>query len=115
MKKLLILSLSLAFTLVLLGFSSGDAQAKETDEFTLNEIQQILQDYFSENDLELEVGSQDYVEYLLLQLLDKHDEKLSKHPQYDMIHYYMGEYLYLLDQHQGEGGYMGNDSWRFKE
>lgn len=111
MKKLLILSLSLAFTFVLLGFSGGVAEAKEPDEFTLNEIQQILQDYFSENDLELEVGSQEYVEYLILQLLDKHDGKLSKHHQYDMIHYYMGEYLFQLDQHQGEDGSIPADLW----
>lgn len=70
------------------------------EEYTLGELEQMLLAYFDEQGLELEVGSAEFVEYLMLQQLESTDEELLKHPQYELLDYYMGEYVYQLDQMQ---------------
>ncbi|MGE7948940.1 amidase domain-containing protein [Lysinibacillus sp. NPDC093688] len=110
MKKLLF-SLSLIFVLVFVGSNASQAQAKTPDDYKLVEVQQILLDYFKDNDIEFEVGSKEYNTYLLSQQLDNIDNKLSNNPNYDIIDYYIGEYLYQLDQNQGENTPINSDYW----
>ncbi|UTR14781.1 hypothetical protein MM221_19900 [Salipaludibacillus sp. LMS25] len=95
--------------LVFFGFNSYSAQAKDPDEVTLYELQQILLDYFNNNNIDLEVDSDEYIEYLLLQQLENSDETLSKYPQYELLDYYIGEYLYQLEQNQGENSQISNN------
>lgn len=110
MKKLLFF-LSLIFVLVFVGSNASQVQAKDPDDYKLVEIQQILLDYFKDNNIEFEVGSEEYIEYLLSQQLDNIDNKLSNHPNYDIIDYYIGEYLYQLNQNQGESTPINSDYW----
>jgi len=112
MRKVLRFCSFVVLLLALFGFNGGFASASTQDEVKLSEIQQVLLDYFSENGIELQVGTEEYTEYILLQQLENKDEVLSGHPQYELIDYYMGEYLYQLDQNQGENS---QDSYQYLE
>lgn len=60
---------------------------------TIGEIEGIFQEYLNENNIILEFGSPEYLEYLYAQMLDKEDEKLLNHPDYYLILAYFAEYI----------------------
>ncbi|MCM3410066.1 amidase domain-containing protein [Metabacillus litoralis] len=101
MKKILTLSFSLIFICVLFGFSH-QTHAKEFDSYTIGEIEQKLLNYFEEGNIDIEIGSEEFIDYLVLQLLEDKDENLAKHPDYELILFYAGEYLYELENAQAE-------------
>lgn len=97
MKKLITTGLLVLLGFVLLGFSEP-AQAKETDDYNIGEIERKLLDYFEENNINLEIGTDAFAEYLSLQLLEDKDKNLSNHPDYNLILFYAGEYLFELEK-----------------
>lgn len=72
-------------------------QDKEPQSFSykLVEVKNILDNYFIENKILLEEGTQDYYLYLLDQLMNHTDKKLEALVEYDIILDYASEYLIL--------------------
>lgn len=87
------------FALLMCGDLSFQAEAlKKNDDYTLEEIQEILFDYFNNKNLSYELGSAELQNYLLEQLIDGADAELKELPAYELILAYAAEYLYELDQ-----------------
>lgn len=67
--------------------STGD------DNVTLGEIQVVLEQYLNENYPELEIGEEEFFDFVKEQLLgEKIDEALSQKSEYPLIHAYLVEY-----------------------
>ncbi|UOE94593.1 amidase domain-containing protein [Alkalihalobacillus sp. LMS39] len=98
MKKVFIYMIALISLFVLFGFSNV-AEGKGNS-YTIREVEDILFDYLIENQIDIKPGTEEYVEYLLLQLLEDKDKKLSEHIEYSNILFYASEYLYQLELHQ---------------
>ncbi|PEA29973.1 amidase domain-containing protein, partial [Bacillus toyonensis] len=64
------------------------------DNTTLGELEQALLNYFKENGITYKVGTLEYEEYLIAQLLEHKDAKLARHPKYTKILTYAAEYLH---------------------
>ena len=95
MKKLLslLLSATLVFSCATMTVLGVQNEEKDNLDYTLAEVRDILNSYFQDNDMEYVVGSEEYYEYLLDQLMFHEDEKLSSHPQYELILDYASAYL----------------------
>ncbi|KGG80437.1 hypothetical protein Y919_06370, partial [Caloranaerobacter azorensis H53214] len=72
------------------------------DNMTLGQIEQIFLDYLKDNNINIEVGSKDYTDYIVKQMFEKADANLMNHPDYRLIHSYFAEYLYELEKYQLE-------------
>lgn len=85
------------------------AYAAETDsersieEYSMGEIQNIIKNYLEENQIELTFGTEEFYNFVVEQLIgDNPDENLKEHPQYDLIHAYLVEYLVDVDSNMIE-------------
>ncbi|MBS4188949.1 amidase domain-containing protein [Bacillus sp. FJAT-49705] len=104
MRKVLVFLFSI---LLYSTFSVGQVSANEVvskleNEYTIGEIQEILFDYFQENDINYELGSSEFLEYLISVLIEDKDEELAKHPKYDLILFYASEYVHEVEKQQSE-------------
>lgn len=77
---------------------------KNVDDYTLGEIQGWVVEYFAKEEIPMQLGTDEYYDYVVNQLISGTDEKLKQHPQYDLIHAYMTEYklecdkAYMMDE-----------------
>lgn len=98
---------------VLLFISShGFSYAKENNKFdsksTIGNIEQIVIEYISENSLSIELGTKEYMEFLLLQLIEDADSTLASHPKYKEVCAYASIYLNELDKAQMYNDFIGD-------
>lgn len=77
-----------------------EQETPESFDYTLIEVKNILDDYFSENGIDLQEGTKEYYSYLLEQLMHHSDKQLTKHPKYEIILDYASEYLVLYQKEQ---------------
>lgn len=106
-----------ALAIMLFVFSNlGEVSAKQKtqDDLTMKEAQDILFEHFEKYDKHYKVGSIDYLEYLMGVLLEDADKKLAKHPNYEQILFYAGEYVHLIDEQQVYQK-PGEEQWDFTE
>ncbi len=93
MKKLL--SFMLAVIIIIGCVPSGVSASSEPidiDKISLDDIQNILFEYFEENNLSYDPETAIFYEFVIDQLLNKTDSLLAQHPQYNLIHAYLVEY-----------------------
>lgn len=71
---------------------------------TISEIEKIFQEYLDENGIDIKIGTQEYLDYIFTQMLDKEkeDTELTKHPNYDLITAYFAEYIVEVQSNMGE-------------
>lgn len=67
-------------------------------EVKLSDIENIVKKHIEENNLKIEINTNDYVDYLMSVLLYDGDQKLTKNPYYEEILFYASEYIHQLDQ-----------------
>lgn len=60
---------------------------------TLREIQQELIEYLKTEDLELELGTEEFFEFANSQIIENIDKKLAAMKNYSLIHSYLTEYV----------------------
>lgn len=102
MKRFFALPIMFALILGTLFSSNSSVYARELEDITLKEIEQVLIDNMKNNNIDIELGTHEYVEYLMAQQLEHQDQSLLVHPQYESINYYIGEYLYQLSLFQSD-------------
>lgn len=85
------LTLAMLFSIAVPAFAN-DTNEKDTYDYTLGEIQDMLLTYFEENNIDIEIGTEEYFEYITEQLIYGTDKNLKAHPHYNLIHAYMAEY-----------------------
>lgn len=92
------------FMLFSINTSSYTEKSQNIEEdYTMEEIEQMLEEYLKEYNANIEVGSKEYVNYLVLQLMEDSDEKLAMHDRYDDIRVYASVYLSEVDRAQSRG------------
>lgn len=64
---------------------------------TVSDAEKVLEYYFKQNNISIETGSSEYVDYLTDLLMFENDEDLKKLPQYEDIKIYASEYLSNLN------------------
>lgn len=69
---------------------------------TISEIEKIFQDYLDENEINIKIGTSEYLDYIYAQMLGKEDEELIKHPKYDLITAYFAEYIVEVQNNMGD-------------
>lgn len=62
-------------------------QTKSESNLTISDIEKIFQKYLDDNNIDIKLGTSEYLNYVYTQMLDveNRDENLRKHPQYDLI------------------------------
>ena len=60
--------------------------------YSMDEIQNLLLDFFEENNIPLEPGTRAYYSYICEQLLGNTDEELRSSPYWKLFHAYMAVY-----------------------
>ena len=101
MKKFISFALSVIFifscsAIPVLGVETND---RSNMDYKMQEVCDILNDYLEEQNISLAVGTQEYYEYLLDQLMYHEDKNLEKHPQYELILDYASLYLCAYQEH----------------
>lgn len=113
MKKLIALfvSAALAFEMLALSAFANEPAVDEFDDISMREAQTAFLEYLESKGLELQLGTQEYYDYISRQLLELADADLLAAPNYDLIHAYMVEYktmyedfLLVTEQMQLGGG-----------
>ena len=66
---------------------------------SLGQIQDVFIDYIDEKEISIQIGTDEYYEYIIDQLLDHNDKELMNHPKYKLIHAYMVEYKVAYDDY----------------
>ncbi|MFR2529637.1 MAG: amidase domain-containing protein [Clostridium paraputrificum] len=69
----------------------------------ISEIEDIFQKYLDENNINIKIGTPEYLDYIYNQMLDKQDENLLNHPDYDLITAYFAEYIVAAQGHEASG------------
>lgn len=80
--------------------SANELTDVKDNEISMNDIQNILFDYFEKNNLNYELNTPEYLEYLMSVLIEGKDEDLASHPNYDLILLYASEYVSVIDEQQ---------------
>lgn len=94
MKRFLSILLTLCVSIVLFAetFLSATA-ARSTDDYSLYEIQTIVDDFLSDNNYNITTNSPEFFEFTKNQLLGENpDKRLINHDKFDLIHSYLVEY-----------------------
>lgn len=86
----------MVFTLISSSFVNANALEKNP---LLLDIRNTLNEYISENSINVKEGTQEYYEYLLNQLMYHEDKKLSKRSDYEEILDYASLYLVEYQTH----------------
>lgn len=73
--------------------NSNVVDSKTDENLTIGEIEKIFQEYLKENNINIEIGTPEYLDYIYAQMLENKDENLSKHPRYNLITSYFTEYI----------------------
>lgn len=87
-------------SLLALSIFSINAFADNIDEseVKLSDIESIVLKHIEDNNLDIEMGTNEYVDYLMSVLIYDEDRKLTKNPYYEQILFYASEYIHQLDQ-----------------
>lgn len=88
-------SAALILSLILGSYATVVAKERKTsfEDSTLGEVEQILIQYLKDRNLNYEVGSQQYFDFLMDQLVEEQDKDLINHPQYRNIRTYAAIYV----------------------
>lgn len=100
MNKIFCGILSVVFWCTFCIFPASAATSKSNDDYTLGEIQDILLQYFENQDISIELDSYEYQSYLLDQMMFNADDTLAQHPQYELIKDYAASYLNAVNDTQ---------------
>lgn len=88
-----VLTTAMAMSVCIPAFANDTGnKTKSVDDYTLGEIQNMVILYFNDESIDLQIGTPEYYDYIVEQLLYGTDQNLKNHPQYDLIHAYMAEY-----------------------
>lgn len=68
-------------------------------EITLGQIQTMIEDHLGKHHPNLAIGTEDFYQYALNQLLWNTDDILAQHDQYSLIHAYLAEYKIAYDDY----------------
>lgn len=73
---------------------------------TIIEISDMFHEYLNENNIDLEFGTEEYLNYVYDQMLHTSDENLAKHSYYNEILAYFAEYIGAYEDYifSGENG-----------
>lgn len=82
---------------------SSNVSMQTGNNVTMGDIEEDVKEYLSVNNPNMQFGSQEFVNYSMNVLMENSDKKLAELQNYDDIRYYLGEYLYQLDQYQAAG------------
>lgn len=91
----------------LCGFSSNvnAASTSKYDSMTFGEIEQIFLKYLEDNNIDMEVGTQEYTDYIFEEMTGEGDAKLKEHKDYFGITGYFAKYICNLDVLQSTPGW----------
>lgn len=67
---------------------------------TVSDAERVLEFYFKRNDMDIQIGSDKYIDYLTELLMFENDENLKRMPQYEDIKIYASEYLSNVNNSQ---------------
>lgn len=73
--------------------SNTVVDSKSDENLTIGDIEKIFQEYLQENNIDIKVGTTEYLDYMYDQLLENKDKKLLEHPKYKLIASYFTEYI----------------------
>jgi Putative amidase domain len=99
LKKFLAIIFIVLFLLPFQHVEKASASLPESS-YTMMMIQNTLTTYLQNNGITYEVGSQEYLEYLISVLMEDGDPQLSTHPEYPRILFYAGQYVNEVEKHQ---------------
>lgn len=96
-KRVLSLLLALAMCLSL-SVPAWAAGFNTTNDVTMGELQNELLAYLSKNKVDLDIGTKEFYDFILNQLIYSTDETLASLPNYPYIHAYMAKYKNMYDE-----------------
>lgn len=73
--------------------SSFETGSKDNSSYTMEQIQEMLLDYFASQNIDYPLGSDEFYYYALNQLLEESDPLLAQHKNYDLISAYLAHYI----------------------
>lgn len=91
---------SLILTIILISSlpATINAQQSDSDEATLGDFRDMLENHFIEANISITEGTQEYYDYAINQLMYDEDETLKQHPYYEEIMDYLS--LYVVEYQQ---------------
>lgn len=117
LSTVLLLSISFSYTFALEPSDTPQTiiQKGSEDDLKISEIEKIFQEYLDENNITIELGTEEYLDYVYTQMLDmdNRDEKLLQHPKYDLICDYFAEYIVANQNYELEK-YSSSNARRLK-
>ncbi|MDQ0228399.1 amidase domain-containing protein [Metabacillus niabensis] len=96
MKKNIYLLIFAVISFLFIGLGSVSAEEKARDDYTFGEIETMVVEYFKENNVSIEIGSEEYNNYIIEQMNTDADKNLANHKDYHLICAYFAEYLHRL-------------------
>ena len=75
----------------------------EVKSVTISDIEEELKEYLDNHYPNMLFGSQEFIEYSMDVLMEDEDKELAMLDNYNDVKYYLGEYLYQLDNYQATG------------
>lgn len=97
MKKIVSL---LFMSLLTISIFSVNAFAEKIDEseLSISEVENIVLTHIDENNLNIKLGTVEYIDYLMSVLTFNEDKELSENPYYEQILFYASEYIHQVDE-----------------
>lgn len=68
-------------------------ESNQNSNLTIAEIEQIFQKYLDDNNINIKIGTPEYLDYIYSQMLESKDKTLEQHPDHDLIYAYFAEYI----------------------
>lgn len=106
LSTIILLSVSFSCSFAL---ESSDTQEITTmkgskNDLKISEIEKIFQEYLDDNNINIQFGTKEYLDYVYTQMLDTNnrDKKLLQHPKYDLICDYFAEYIVASQDYELE-------------
>ncbi|CAH0205228.1 hypothetical protein SRABI96_02031 [Peribacillus sp. Bi96] len=89
---------------------SASATEKVRNDYTFGEVETILVDYLNEKGYNLEVGTEEYINFVVEQMNNDSDKELANREDYQLICAYFAEYLHRLTLEETQNYDQGLDN-----